>query len=220
MNPAPPNTQRYDATVVGGGIAGLVAAVTVRESGGSSCLLERRSCLGGRSRSTTSPYIANWGPHAIYADGRLWRWLEDRDLLGEVVEPAIEAGVVFRRDGRHSAVPVDCYEGISALQALDPPPSNAAFAEWASAQLDDRTARGLASLAGVFSFHHSPGALSAGFALERLSRAMVLPPVARYVVGGWAKMIDAVENYARQIGVDIRFGAHVTEVRQVRRPAS
>ena len=62
---------RTHLTIVGGGLAGLVATIAAREAGLDVTLYEARSRLGGRARSTPGAYHANWGPHVIYAD-RSW----------------------------------------------------------------------------------------------------------------------------------------------------
>ena len=67
--------------VIGGGLAGLVAAISCAEQGASVHLFEAHDELGGRARSMDGPYKANLGPHAILASSPLWSWLGDRDLL-------------------------------------------------------------------------------------------------------------------------------------------
>ena len=62
-------------TVVGGGMAGLTAAIASAEGGARVRLLEAHEALGGRARSMGGPYKANFGPHVIYKDGALWDWL-------------------------------------------------------------------------------------------------------------------------------------------------
>src|SRR5207302_1876984 len=56
-------------TVVGGGLAGLTAAIACAEKGARVTLYEAHRTLGGRARSTEAPYVANDGTHAFYADG-------------------------------------------------------------------------------------------------------------------------------------------------------
>ena len=68
-------------TIVGGGLAGLTAAISSAEHGAAVTLHEAHSTLGGRARSTPAPYIANDGTHAFY-DGPPWRWLQARNLAG------------------------------------------------------------------------------------------------------------------------------------------
>src|SRR5688500_13809046 len=66
-------------TVIGGGLAGLVAAIESAEAGAPVRLLEARSSLGGRAATTRGGFAANLGPHAFYV-GPLWGWLAERGL--------------------------------------------------------------------------------------------------------------------------------------------
>ena len=52
-----------DITVIGGGLAGLTAAIAAAEGGARVRLLEAHGALGGRARSTEGAYKANLGPH-------------------------------------------------------------------------------------------------------------------------------------------------------------
>jgi phytoene dehydrogenase-like protein len=61
--------------IVGGGIAGLTAAISCAEQGAKVCLLEAHAELGGRARSTSGPYTVNLGPHALLSGSPFWRWL-------------------------------------------------------------------------------------------------------------------------------------------------
>src|SRR4051812_3399552 len=54
---------RATLTIVGGGLGGLVAAISAREAGLDVTLVEARDELGGRARTATGAYRANWGPH-------------------------------------------------------------------------------------------------------------------------------------------------------------
>ena len=71
---------RTQLTIVGGGLGGLVTAISAREAGLEVTLYEARKELGGRARTTPGPHRANWGPHVIYSDGPLWAWLDQRGL--------------------------------------------------------------------------------------------------------------------------------------------
>jgi len=53
--------------IVGGGLAGMVAAIECAEQGADVRLYEARDSLGGRARSTDGPFRANFGPHALYS---------------------------------------------------------------------------------------------------------------------------------------------------------
>src|SRR6266536_718090 len=67
-------------TVVGGGLGGLVAAIRRAEQGVPAVLHEANRRLGGRAGSTGPPFIANHGPHGLYADGITWRFLRERRI--------------------------------------------------------------------------------------------------------------------------------------------
>ena len=81
MSPVNESSASSQITVVGGGIAGLVAAIACAEEGAKVRLVEAHERLGGRARSTDGPYKANLGPHAMYNDGAFWRWMRERDIL-------------------------------------------------------------------------------------------------------------------------------------------
>ncbi len=69
-----------EITIIGGGIAGLTAAISCAEQGAPVRLLEAHAELGGRARSTGGPYKANLGPHAVLAKSLMWSWLASIEL--------------------------------------------------------------------------------------------------------------------------------------------
>ena len=69
-------------TIIGGGLAGLTAAVACAEAGAEVVVHEAHATLGGRARTSEPPWLAHEGPHAFYADGPHWHWLVERDLVG------------------------------------------------------------------------------------------------------------------------------------------
>jgi phytoene dehydrogenase-like protein len=81
------------------------------------------------------------------------------------------------------------------------------FRSWVTDHSDARTADLLSSLAGVYTFHHDPGELSAAFVWERSQRLLLSArPPARFVIGGWSMLVDALERHARSLGVEIVTG--------------
>jgi phytoene dehydrogenase-like protein len=89
------------------------------------------------------------------------------------------------------------------------------FRSWAADHSDERIAAMLSSLAGVYTFHHDPGELSAAFVWERAQRLLFSArPPARFVVGGWTMLVDALERHARSRGVEIVTGERVEELPQ------
>src|ERR1700739_572578 len=87
-----------EITVIGGGGAGLTAAITGAEGGAHVTLFEEHEHVGGRALSSDGPYKANLGPHAIYQDGVLWEWLTSRSLMPPLARPLL-TGVRFHFEG-------------------------------------------------------------------------------------------------------------------------
>jgi phytoene dehydrogenase-like protein len=198
-----------EITVVGGGVAGLTAAIACAEGGGEVTLFEAHAKLGGRARSTDGPYKANLGPHAIYAGGVLWNWLTERDLMPPLARPPL-TGVRFHFDGAvHRTPPLSLIPpGLRLRGRMAPVDQD--FRSWVADHADRRTADYLSSLAGVYTFHHDPGELSAAFVWQRTQRLLLQPrPSARFIIGGWTNLVNALERRARELGVEIVTGEPV-----------
>jgi len=198
-----------DITVIGGGLAGLTAAITCAEGGASVRLFEAHASLGGRARSTDGPYKANLGPHAIYSGGVLWDWLTARGLMPPLARPLL-TGVRFHYDGAvHRTPPLSLIPPSLRLHGRMAPVDQD-FRSWATDHSDARTAAFLSSLAGVYTFYHDPGELSAAFVWERTQRLLLTAqPPARFIVSGWSRLVDVLERRARELGVVIVTGERV-----------
>ncbi|HEV3036035.1 MAG TPA: NAD(P)-binding protein [Solirubrobacteraceae bacterium] len=204
--------QLSQITIVGGGLAGLTAAITCAEGGARVSLFEAHATLGGRARSSDGPYKANLGPHALYKDGPFWRWMAARKLLPSHAGPPL-AGVRFRWQGElRRTPPLGAIPSVLRLRGREAP-AELPFRTWAAQHTDERTAAMLSAAAGVFSFHHDPGELSAAFVWPRTVRALLSPlPVARYALGGWSAVVGSLEARARELGVVIETGCAVGEL--------
>ncbi|MEV7284548.1 NAD(P)-binding protein [Streptomyces sp. NPDC093252] len=191
-------------TVIGGGFAGLTAAISAAEAGAEVTVHEAHHTLGGRARTTDGPYRTNDGPHALYHGGPHWTWLSRRDLIGPLAPvPAREAARFrLRHHGRLRRTPP-----LALLRLLrhgtHRAPVDIDFLTWATARVGAEGARAAAHYAAVALFHHDPGALSAAFVQERLRRAAKLPPEAHYPRGGWATTIDRMAARAWNLGVRV-----------------
>lgn len=200
-----------DLTIIGGGLGGLIAAITAAEAGAAVELHEAHAGLGGRARTSGGPFLANLGPHALYADGPLWRWLAERDLLAPVARP-LAHGFRFRwRSSLRRVPPAALVRALPLVWGADAPVEQA-FTPWASAKVGPTGAAALAAAAGVATFTADPGALSAAFVQGRLQRALRVPPSARFVIGGWARLIETLEARAAAMGVRIARSSPVERV--------
>jgi protoporphyrinogen oxidase len=149
-------------TIVGGGLAGLVAAIASAEAGAGVRLYEAHQTLGGRARSSGPPYIAQDGPHVLYDNGPLWAWLAERDLVGTAARTPVGALAAFRfrRHGRLRRLP---HAGIVRLLADTSriAPVDQDFHGWVAARYGEEAARAASNLMGVATFDADPGRLSA-----------------------------------------------------------
>jgi phytoene dehydrogenase-like protein len=202
-------------TVVGGGLAGLTAAIACAEGGAKVRLLEAHELLGGRARSADGPYKANLGPHALYSDGGMWQWLSERNLLPNHVRPPL-SGARFRWQGAvQRTPPLGTIPAVLRLRGRQAP-VEADFRSWVTSHTDERIAAMLSSIAGVYTFHHDPGELSAAFVWERTVRLFLSTPppstVVRYASGGWGGVVAPLERRMRELGVEVHTGHRVEEL--------
>lgn len=206
-----------ELTVIGGGLGGLVTAITAARTGTQVTLYEAHRTLGGRARGTREPvttgghFQANQGPHVLYSDGPAWRWLAEQGLAGPSTRFDLAAlrGARVRRDGRLGrAVPAGVLRMITHRRLAAPVDED--FATWAGRRWGEQTARLAGSLLGVVTYDADPGRLSAAFVWERLLRAFSPRwPAVRYVTGGWAALVDRLAARARALGVRIETDARV-----------
>ncbi|MFI5806526.1 NAD(P)-binding protein [Streptomyces sp. NPDC051561] len=202
---------RTPLTVIGGGLAGLIAAITAAESGTPVHLHESHHTLGGRARTATTPYRTNEGPHALYSRGPLWTWLQQRDLIGPAAAVPLRATLLtrFHRDGSLRRMPPLPVLRLGRKQACAAP-VDTDFHTWATRHIGPRHARFAANAIGVAVFHHDPGTLSARFVQERLHRVLATPPEAKYPVGGWTSVVGRLTAHARSLGVRVETGSRLT----------
>ncbi|MEV6941959.1 FAD-dependent oxidoreductase [Streptomyces sp. NPDC051172] len=189
-------------TVIGGGFAGLTAAVTAAEAGAKVTVFEAHHTLGGRARTAEGPYRTNDGPHALYNGGPHWTWLKQRNLIGPLapIPPLEAARLRLRHQGTLRRTPP--FAMLKLLRpGLQQAPVDVDFTTWATGVAGEEAARAAAHYSAVALFHHDPGALSAAFVQERLRRATKFPPEAHYPRGGWANVVDRMAARAWNLGV-------------------
>ncbi len=194
--------------VVGAGIDGLVAAVTEAEAGAPVVVHEAATRTGGRALGGAPRAGVNLGPHVLFTDGALVRWLRMHGVRVPLrVGPPIGLRVLDDGGlGRPLALGVQLAPTVRRRRA----PADESFREWAVLAFGPARAALVCRLAGLFTFHHDPGSLSAAFVWERYRRTFLSPDRVRWVAGGWTSLVDALESRARALGVVIERGERVT----------
>ena len=200
-----------EITIIGGGLAGLTAAVACAEAGADVVVHEAHATLGGGARTSAEPWLAQEGPHAFYSDGPHWRWLVERDLVGPVAGfPLREIrGTWFHRGGRlRRTPPADLLPLLAHRRRRAPVDLD--FHTWAAALHGEEAARAAANLLGVIAFDADPGRLSAAFVWDLLLRVTAPgKPIVRWPVGGWPSVVDRLATRARELGVRIATSSRV-----------
>jgi phytoene dehydrogenase-like protein len=197
-------------SIVGGGLAGLVAGISCVEAGMPVELFEASASLGGRARTQSGEFRANLGPHVVYSDGFSWEWLRAHDLRPPSKRSPLY-GLRFFSRGRVRRLPPRALARTRRLRGK-PAPADQSFRAWVRTHCGEEVAEMLSRAAGVFTFDHDPGRLSAAFVAERGGRVLSPPPSNRYVIGGWQTMVDILAERARDLGVVINNDARVSEL--------
>jgi phytoene dehydrogenase-like protein len=199
-----------EVTVIGAGIAGLVAAITAAGAGARVVVHEAAPRPGGRGRSSDGDWRANYGPHAVYGDGPVPGWLREAGVEIPLIRPPA-TGFLMRVDGRMRRLPPAVMRAALKLTS-DDAPADASFADWASGRTSSGVVHAGVGVASLPTFHPDPGQLSAAFVAERLRRVTRNATKVRYVAGGWSVLVDALVARAQELGAEIRLKSHVTEL--------
>lgn len=212
-------TERTDVVVVGGGLAGLFAAVEAVEHGASVLLLDPRARLGGRARTDARRGARlNLGPHALYRRGATQAHL---DRLGIVVTGAAPPPhrTRFRVGDDVRRLPTRRQAGrlgrllaaVLAGRHDDPALGTVPLAEWIDEHhLGGAAADGLRALVRTTSYVDDVERFSTAAALAQLR--LGLRDGVRYLDGGWGTIVDALATRAGASGAEVRCGAGATSV--------
>lgn len=221
--------KKTDLVVVGGGLAGLVAAACAARSGLSVRLLEKASAAGGRARTQDrDSFHFNLGPHALY------RGLEGMEVLRRLgIEPrgglpGVD-GAWALNEGQGHLFPAGpgsllrtrllgwrgklelgrLLAGVARIDTsrFDGVPV-AAMVDQLATQPEVRGL--LKALFRLSTYAHAPGQQCGGQALAQLQSALASNVL--YLDGGWQTLVDGLRACAESAGAVIEAGAAVEEV--------
>lgn len=223
------STETNDVVVVGGGLAGLTAAVVARNAGRRVTVLEARSEVGGRARTADRQgYLLNEGPHALYCDGEALPILRSLGVEPEGSPPPT-AGAMGLREGNLELLPagpvalarttllgarakVRIGLLLASLPKVDPAPlagtNMAAWVEQAVPTPEERAL--LHALVRISTYSNDPDHLSADAGVLQVQRALAGSVL--YLHGGWRTLVDQLRDRALRAGVRIVTGAKVRQI--------
>jgi phytoene dehydrogenase-like protein len=213
----PQANNSQNVIIVGGGLAGLAAALFLARGGRNVTIFEKRRNLGGRAVThLRQGYRFNLGAHALYRTGgaaSVYREL-GIPLRGGAPKPsgiAMLDGEQYRlplRIGSLIASGLLSLKGKAELAALmirirriDPKKFEHLTArQWLDEHIsDDRLRQLVEALIRLSSYTNNPEALSAAIAVGQLKLSV---RGALYLDEGWQKLIDALHSAAVSAGVN------------------
>ncbi|KOP71652.1 FAD-dependent pyridine nucleotide-disulfide oxidoreductase [Bacillus sp. FJAT-21945] len=211
-------TQTWDIVIVGGGLAGYVAANYLMNTNLSILILEKGKSVGGRGRTNKmNGQHFNLGPHALYKKGKARFILEDLGihlngkspkLGGTLIENNVEYTApfspfeLFTTRFLHSKERMEWIAVILKIMSADPEKlANQTFQQWVHQMTKSNTIKSLLyTLGRLATYCHAPEKISARVAVSHLKYAMggVL-----YLDDGWQTIIDQLHNKAIVSGVHV-----------------
>lgn len=212
--------------VIGGGLAGLIAAGRLARAGEAVVLLERSPLLGGRGMSARKGEAwMNLGGHAFYKGGAFDRALAELGVnVTGAAPPSSRAQLLW--GGRLVSLPKllasgSCLSltGKASLMGLllkmgrqaSMPDARMTLREYAERMTGDPSARHiLYALLRTASYTLDPDHQLARPVVRTLLRSFKAGLL--YVDGGWQRIVDQLAAGAERQGADIRSGQAAAEV--------
>lgn len=212
-------TQKWDIVIVGGGLAGYVAANYVAKKNLSILILEKGKSVGGRARTNKihQQYL-NLGPHAFYKNGKSKSILEDLgiklngkapNLGGILIDNKIEHVAPFTPAGLFSTSLLNWKERVEwitlimKVNRIDTEKlAEQTFDKWVKQTAHSKNVQSLLYILGrLATYCHAPEKVSAKIIVSHMKA--VLGGVL-YLDGGWQMIIDQLHNKAVIEGVQIQ----------------
>jgi phytoene dehydrogenase-like protein len=217
---------RYlDVAVVGGGVAGLIAAHDSSRLGLDTMLFESAPALGGRSQTRVQEgFHFNLGPHAIYTNGQFCKTLNSLAAEVSLHRLRLTGAIALWKGERHPlAVSPDVIQCAAPFDDLDRPQLIKTLEEVAQGAYDyagqpltaftqrlrPRVASVIESLVRVATYVHAPELIDGKAALDQLKVAF---GGVNYVDGGWGDIVAALAASATVAGAKLQTRSSITKV--------
>ncbi len=218
-----------DVVIVGGGVAGLAAAVWCGRAGLRVAVLERAGRLGGRATTDRQAgHAFNQGGHALYAGGAAARALIELGVPYAGAPPPLSASLAIVRGEAHRlpsgllsilgtdlfgfGAKVEAARALTAIARQDPGElRHVTWRSWVDRLVSRQEVRDvLDAFARLSTYANAPERASAGATVAQLRLSIERGVL--YLHGGWQTIVDGLERAARAAGARIVTGARVTSI--------
>ncbi|WP_078555268.1 phytoene desaturase family protein [Bacillus alkalicellulosilyticus] len=220
-------TQKWDVVIIGGGLAGLVAANYLTRNNLSILVLEKNKNVGGRARTDhIRQQYFNLGPHALYKKGKAKSILEELNIQlsgkspkigGILVENQLEYIAPLSPLGLLTSNFLSWKERIEWAKVLMKVMSIdnekvvlQTYERWVQQTTRSENVQSLLYLLGrLATYCHSPNKVSAKVMLIHLKAALngVL-----YLDKGWQTIIDQLHNNSVVSGIQFQTRKNVKQI--------
>lgn len=220
-------TQIWDVVIIGGGLAGYVAANYLAKSDLSILILEKGNKVGGRAQTEKikQDYF-NLGPHALYKKGKAAVILEELDIKLEGGSPKL--GGIVTQNSKEYLAPfnpwgllttsllnwkerIEWMLILSKIQQVDTQAlADQTYQQWVEKAVQSINVKSLLYVIGRLSTYcHCPEKVSAKVVVTHIKTSLggVL-----YLHDGWQTIIDQLHNKAVIAGVQIETHSTVKKV--------
>ncbi|WP_028777427.1 phytoene desaturase family protein [Shimazuella kribbensis] len=211
----------YDAVVVGGGLAGLTAAIYLAKAEKSVILLEKAAQLGGYAQTTEkNGALFNFGPHAMYEGGAALQILAEMDCLppGGYAKKT-NSGLIGIKQGEIVHIPTDLTDDenqewvnlMGGLQNIDVEAINGiSIRQWTEEKIKhSRVKEFFYGMCRQWAYCDDSTVLSAGYVIRQ---GQLAGNGVRYVEKGWQTVVQILAEKAVQLGVEIQTNCKVEHV--------
>lgn len=224
--------QKWDIVIIGGGLAGYVAANYLAKSKLSILLLEKGNKSGGRARTNiVNHHYFNFGPHALYKKGKATSILEELDIKLSGKSPKLDCCLIENNQSYHAPfTPLTLFstrflkgkerlEWATVLLKLMSTESEVltpyTFENWVKQTTQSEKVQSLLFLlTKLTTYCRAPERVSAKVVVSQLK--LVMKGVL-YLDGGWQTIIDQLHNKAVIGGITIQTHTTVKEIHPLER---
>jgi phytoene dehydrogenase-like protein len=214
-----------DVAVVGGGVAGLIAAHDTSRMGLATVLFEAAPALGGRAQTRVQEgFHFNQGPHALYVNGQFRKALRALGVNVSGHHPELRNAIALWEDQRHPlSFSLETMRRATPLDDLDRSQLVQTFGEVMQGAYDyagqplaaftcclrPRVAKTFETMIRLVTYLHAPDLIDAKAALDQLRLAF---EGALYVDDGWGELVAGLAASATAAGAGLRTRSSVATV--------